>query len=369
VEEVQITIIGAGVVGLALAAELSRDWTVYLLEKNESFGLETSTRNSGVIHAGIYYPGGSLKARLCVEGNAMLHQLCAANSIPHRKLGKLIVATKEAELGDLQALWQTGTGNGADLRMVSTADVRKLEPNVNAVGGILSPSTSIVDGYSLMRYFSSLAASQGAGIAYKSRVTGLDNKGGAWRVTVEDSSGAFQYQSRVVVNSAGLWSDRVAELAGIDVDAARYSLRYCKGQYFSLGKRLAGRLVYPVPHHNDAGLGIHVTPDIEGRLRLGPDTEYVTDMCYSVDETRKKAFCDSARNIIPSIDYEDLQPDFAGIRPKLQGPGEGFRDFVIRHEADRGLAGLVNLIGIESPGLTASPAIARYVRGIVSQIL
>ncbi|MBI2854520.1 MAG: NAD(P)/FAD-dependent oxidoreductase [Chloroflexi bacterium] len=372
-EEVQITVIGAGVVGLAVAAELARDRQdrqVYLLERNTSFGRETSSRNSGVVHAGIYYPTVSLKARLWFEGNTLIHKLCIDHGITHWKIGKLLVASTNEELPELEKLWKNGIRNGAHLRLVSTAGVKRLEPNVKCVGAVLSPSTGIIDSYGLMSHFFGLARGRGAKLAYRAEVTGLERDAGCWRVLVQqDSRGLFEYRSKVVVNCAGLWSSRIAQLAGINTEAAGYTLHYCKGQYFGMRKRLVRRLVYPVPRPHDAGLGIHFTPDLEGRLRLGPDTQYVPDLDYTFDETKRMQFAELARNVVPLVDPEDLEPDIIGIRPKLQGPGEGFRDFVIRHEVDRDMEGLINLIGIESPGLTASPAIARYVKRIVDEVL
>lgn len=359
-------------VGLAIAAELARDGlSLYVLEKNDGFGLETSSHNSQVIHAGIYYPTGSLKASLCVEGNALLYDLCHRWGIGHARPGKLIVAADEAEVEQLERLRSQAAANGVrDLVMLSRSDLHALEPNVAGVAAVRSPWTGIVDAHQLMKSFAGKASENGAKLVYRSEVTGIEREKGGYRVAVRDASGPFCFHTRVLVNSAGLHADRVAAMAGIDPDSAGYRLHYCKGQYFSAGRNgLVGRLVYPVPEPKGAGLGVHVTLDLEGRMLLGPDAQYVKGIDYSVDGGQRQAFCDSARRLLPGIECERLQPEMAGIRPKLQGPGEAFRDFVIRDEKDRGLPGFIDLIGIESPGLTASPAIARLVAWLAARTL
>ena len=369
-----ITVIGAGVVGLAVAAQVSgKGRDVYILEKNETFGKETSSRNSEIIHAGIYYPEGSLKAETCVDGNAMLYEICRRYGIGHRKTGKLIVATEDEDVGKLEELLERGRRNGArGLKVLSRGEINKLEPNIEAVAAIFSPSSGTVDSHALMRCFFSKAQEEGARIAYKSNVIGINRLSDGYEVTVDDESGSFSFKTEVLINCAGLNSDKVAQLAGIDINKAGYKLFYCKGEYFSVGNRknrLIKRLIYPVPQPVSGGLGIHATLDIEGRMRLGPDARYVDEIDYGVDESQRGLFYSSVKAFLPFIESDDLEPEMAGIRPKLQGPGDDFRDFVIRHEKDRGLPGLINLIGIESPGLTGSPAIAKYVESMVKEIL
>jgi len=369
-----ITIIGAGVIGLAIAAQVAaKGREVYILEKNETFGKETSSRNSETIHAGIYYPEGSLKAETCVSGNALLYGLCRQQGIPCRKTGKLIVATRDEEVGKLEALLENGKRNGVDgLEMLSGKEAKELEPHIEAIAAILSPSSGVIDSHALMRSFLSRAREKGAEIAYRSRVIGIERLSDGYDVAVEDGSRAFTFKTRVVINCAGLHSDIMAQLAGIDIDDAGYRLHYCKGEYFSVPdnkSRLVERLIYPVPEPGTGGVGIHTVMDIEGRMRLGPNARYVDDIDYRVDESQQRVFYDSVKAFLPFIEYDDLAPEMAGIRPKLQGPGEDFRDFVIRHEQDRGLPGFINLIGIESPGLTSSPAIAEYVESIIRETL
>jgi len=370
--EVKVVIIGAGVIGLAVAAEVARERAgVFVLEKNRAFGLETSSRNSEVIHAGIYYPEGSLKGRFCLEGNPMLYEFCQRYRLEHRRTGKIIVATDEDELGRLDELYRLGCRNGVtDLRLIPGDEVTRLEPDVTAVAGILSPSTGILDSHALMRTLHGVAREQGAGFAFETEVVGLERTYGGYQVRISDREGTSSFPSAVVINSAGLGSDRVAAMAGIDPVRAGYRLHYCKGEYFSLdssGGPPVSRLIYPLPEL--AGKGIHATPAMDGRVRLGPNTVYVDEIDYRVDEMHRQAFYDSVRKFLPRLRLEDLQPEMAGIRPKLQGPEDGFRDFVIAHEETRGLPGLINLVGIESPGLTACIAIGRYVAGMVRGIL
>ena len=369
-----IVIIGAGVVGLAIAAQVaSQDRAVYVLEKNETFGRETSSRHSGIIHSGIYYPEGSLKAKMCLAGNRILYQICERYGLGHRRLGKLIVAASDEETGELQTLVERGQGNGVEgLRILSKREIKELEPNIAGVAAILSPSTGIIDSYALMKHFVAKAGDGGVQIAYQTRVVGIEKVADGYKVTVEDGTGRFPFTTRVLVNCAGLYSDRVAELAGIDIAKAGYKLHYCKGEYFSVagGKStLVKRLIFPVPPPKVAGVGIHVTFDLEGRIRLGPSIQYVDAIDYAVDNQHKQLFYDSVTGFLPFIDYDDLEPEMAGIRPKLQESGGDIKDFVIRDENDKGLPRFINLIGIESPGLTASPAIAEYVGSLVGDLL
>lgn len=371
--EINIAIIGAGVVGLAIAAELADHQAgVYVFERNNTFGLETSSRNSQVVHAGIYYPQGSLKARLCVEGKEMLYELCRRHDINHKRTGKIIIAAAEDEVGELERLREQGRRNGVeDLCVISRDEIKRLEPNVDGVAGLLSPSSGIIDCHSFMGLLYNMAVDGGAKFVFNAEVIDIQQAGDKYMVGIKEGDRSTQFDARVVINSAGLGCDRIAQAAGLDVDALGYRLHYCKGEYFSVnnssGKYSIERLIYPVP--GQASLGVHVTPALDGVIRLGPDARYVDSVDYSVDEKHREAFCESAKRFLPSLDIEDLAPDFAGIRSKLQAPGEGFRDFVISHEERLGYPGLIDLIGIESPGLAAAPAIAGYVARIVQEIL
>ena len=368
--EIDVVIIGAGVVGLAIAAEIAEQGkSVFVFEKNRTFGQETSSRNSEVIHAGIYYPEDSLKAKLCVDGNRLLYELCEQNDIPHKRLGKIILAISEDEIPKLNTIHKQALKNGVPgITWLSEEEIIQLEPNISGKAGLLSPSTGIIDSHALMQFFYRTALGYGAELLFEAEVIELSKIGNDWKVKIRDWEGTTNLVGRVVINCAGLESDKIAQLAGIVNE--EYKLHYCKGEYFSLGSKWrnsVNRLIYPTPEQ--AGLGVHVTLSLDGMMRLGPNAYYVDAIDYKVDKTHQGTFYQSARKYLPFIDLEDLKPDFAGIRPKLQGPGDTFRDFVITREESRGLPGLINLIGIESPGLTASPAIARYVAKMVSDVL
>lgn len=368
-EDVDVAIIGAGVVGLACAAVLAqRGLAVLVLERHRRAGQETSSRNSGVIHAGLYYPTGSLKATLCVEGRELLYARCARDGVPHRRCGKLLVATDDDERRKVEAIHAQGVTNGAGaLELLDGDAVTRLEPRVRAVAGLLSPETGIVDVHALMDSYRREAVERGAALAFDNTVTALEPVDDGWRVRARTAADTAEIVARWVVNAAGLEASRVAALAGLDVRALGHEQKLCKGDYFRIAARhgtLAGRLVYPTPVH--AGLGIHITFDLGGKLMAGPDVEYIEAVRYDVDPGKAARFGAALRRYLPEIRDEDLEPDYAGIRPKLQGPGETFRDFVIEHAAAHGAPRLVNLIGIESPGLTASEAIARRVAAIVA---
>ncbi|MDD4877345.1 MAG: NAD(P)/FAD-dependent oxidoreductase [Dehalococcoidales bacterium] len=369
-----ITIIGAGVVGLAVAAQIaSKDKDIYVLEKNERFGMETSSRHSEVIHSGIYYPQGSLKAKTCLAGNRILYDLCKKHGIGYKRLGKLIVAIRNEEVKELYTLLEKGKRNGInDLRLLSKQEINELEPNVEGIAAILSPSTGIIDSHALMQHFITQAMYESTQIIYQTKVIGIEKITDGYKVTVEDSTGISNFNTRILINCAGLYCDEVAELAGIDITKAGYRLHYCKGEFFSVTSnksKLVERLIYPVPPPQVTGVGIHITFDLEGRMRLGPSIQYVYNIDYSVSNQNKQLFYDSVKTFLPFIEYDDLEPEMAGIRPKLQGPGEDIKDFIIRDESDKGLPGFINLIGIESPGLTASPAIAVYVSQLIEELL
>jgi L-2-hydroxyglutarate oxidase LhgO len=369
--EIDVAIIGAGIIGLATAREIAQGKKgVFVFEKNRTFGLETSSRNSEVIHAGIYYPEDSLKATLCVEGKSLLYKLCDKHNIAYKKSGKIIVAADENETNWLKDLYEQGRKNGVDdLVLLSRTEVKKLEPNIEARAGLLSPSSGILDSYTLLKFLYSQAREKGAEFVFDTEVIGIERAGAKYEVRIKDRDGISAFAAHAVVNCAGLNSDKIAQLAGIDIAKAGYKLHYCKGEYFSLDSKyrnLVSRLIYPTPEQ--AGHGIHVTVGLNGRVRLGPNARYVEEVDYRVDETQKEAFYNSAQRFLPHIELEDLAPESAGIRPKLQGPEEDFRDFVIAHEEKAGFPGLINLIGIESPGLTAAPAIARYVGRMAAEL-
>jgi len=367
-----VTIVGAGVVGLAIASEVTREgWEVYLLEKNETFGQEQSSRNSEVIHAGIYYEKDSLKTKMCLEGNGLLYQICEEHGIAHKRCGKIVVATDDVEADELEEVYSKGKENGVPLKMLSRKEMGQLEPNVRGIAAFLSPTTGIVDSHGLMRYFLVKAREKGAQIAYKTEVIGVEKVLDGYRVMVKEFSGDSSLMTRVLINCAGLHSDKLAEMAGINTDEANYRLHWCKGEYYSVGagkNKLVNRLIYPVPMA--ISVGVHVCLDVDWRLRLGPLFYYTDEISYKIDDSSKKDFLGSSMmKVLPFIEPSDLEPESSGIMAMLQAEGEPFWDFVIRHEYDQGLPGFINLVGIETPGLTASPAIARYVAKIVNEIL
>ncbi len=370
--ELDVVVVGAGVVGLACAAALARRGrSVLIIEALDGIARETTSRNSEVVHAGIYYPAGSLKATLCTEGRASLYALCAERGIPHRKLGKLIVASEDSELAVLEDLQGRGRVNGVPgLEIVDGPTVGRLEPSVSAVAALHSPETGIVDAHALCLSYLAEAESLGVELLVRTRLTSVEPVPGGWRLDVSTADAAGESVCcAAVVNAAGLECDRVAALSGCDVDAEGLRLHLCKGDYFALspGAPISlSRLIYPVPP--SAGLGIHATLDLGGRLRFGPDAEFVDEPRYDVDPAKAEPFAAAARAYLPALTAEMLTPDYAGIRPRLTAPGEAPRDFVVRENSDRGRPGWVDCIGIESPGLTASPAIGERVGELLASL-
>ncbi len=371
--DADITIIGAGVIGLAIAEKLSQEHkNVFLIEKHTTFGQETSSRNSEVIHAGIYYTKDSLKAKLCIEGKWLLYDYCKRYNVPYNNCGKLIVATSEEEIKVIEGIRLTAIKNGVgDLTFIGREKIAELEPNIFALKALYSPSTGIVDSHSLMKQYETNAINNGCQIVYGSEVTGINQIQNGYKISLLDSDkNDYQFTSGIVINSAGLTSDKVSEMVGISDD--RLKIMFCKGEYFRINppkNRLIKRLVYPVPHTNMEGIGIHVTVDMGGGVKLGPDVKYLESNIYDYKLTvsKQEAFYKSARKFLPFLEFDDIAPEMAGIRPKIQKPGEPLRDFYIMEETARGYPGFINLIGMESPGLTSSIAIAKYVDGLIDR--
>lgn len=369
-EKTQVAIIGAGVVGLAIAARLSEKFDdLLVLERHESFGRETSSRNSEVIHASVYYPRDFLKGRLCLRGNDLTYEICRANDIPHQNCGKLIVACDERDLQALPALYETAKNNGAKgVRIVEKAEIARIEPKVQAEAALYCPSSGVVDSHSLMRHFEAVAISLGANVAYGNEVVEIEKISGGFRVGARSNDGEIsRFETEILINSAGLSSGNIAELAGIDVDEAGYRINYHKGIYYRVDKKLdkyPRTLIYPVPPE-EGSVGVHTCPDTAGGMRLGPHFIWSDALDYSVDDTFGDYFFEAARRYLPFLEREDISPDSAGFMSAVQSPGEPMRDFIIQNEDERGLPGLINLIGIESPGLTSAPAIAEYIENIV----
>jgi L-2-hydroxyglutarate oxidase LhgO len=369
--DAEITIIGAGVIGLAIAETMSEECkNVFLIEKHLSFGQETSSRNSEVIHAGIYYTKNSLKSKLCIEGKRLLYDYCKKYDVPYKNCGKLIVATSEEEISIIEGIRQTAIQNGVDdLQLLNQEQISELEPNIFALKSLFSPSTGIVDSHSLMKQYETNAVNNGCQIVYDSEVIAIERIKEGFKVTLLDSDNKdYAFTTRIIINSAGLTADKISSMVGIEDDNLK--ILFCKGEYFRLNppkNRLINRLVYPVPYHNMEGIGIHVTIDMGGGVKLGPDVRYLDSNVYDykVTASKQEAFYNSAKKFLPFIEFDDLSPEMAGIRPKIQKPGEPLRDFYIAEESDKGCQGFINLIGMESPGLTSSIAIAKYVKGLI----
>jgi L-2-hydroxyglutarate oxidase LhgO len=359
-------VIGAGVVGLAVArAMAARGREVIVLEAGEAVGIGTSSRNSEVIHAGLYYPRGSLKAELCVRGRAMLYEYCDAHGVPYNRCGKLLVATARNQLPQLAAIQQKAVENGVlDLVRVSGADAMALEPHLHCVEAMLSPQTGIIDSHQFMLALQGDAERDGATVAFHTPVTQIDARDRCFIVETGGDA-PLRFQADCVINSAGLFANDIARrIRGLD---ARHvpPLYFAKGNYFSVsGRTPFDRLIYPMP--NEAGLGVHLTIDMGGQAKFGPDVEWIQKIDYSVDAQRATGFYAAIRAYWPDLSDDALQPAYAGIRPKLSGPGQPAADFIIQGRAAHGVAGLVNLFGIESPGLTASLAIAEKVARMLS---
>jgi L-2-hydroxyglutarate oxidase LhgO len=367
-------VVGAGVVGLAVARALARAGReVVVLEAAEGIGTETSSRNSEVIHAGIYYPQGSWKSRLCVAGREALYAYCAERGVPHRRCGKLIVATEAAQQATLLKIQAQAGANGVDnLRLIGRDEARALEPEVECVGALLSPSTGIVDSHAFMLALQGDAEHAGATFAFHSAVAGGRVVEGGIELDVRDTSPgapaegpgaapALRVRARMVVNCAGLHAPRVAALiTGLPAHHVPQA-HYAKGHYFTLaGRPRFSRLVYPVPV--PGGLGVHLTLDLQGQARFGPDVEWVDAIDYRIDPARAEAFYAEVRRYWPALPDGALQPGYAGIRPKIAGPEAPSLDFRFDGPAQHGVPGLFNLFGIESPGLTASLAIGELLR-------
>jgi L-2-hydroxyglutarate oxidase LhgO len=362
-ERVDAVVIGAGVIGLAVARALAMAGReVVVLEAAGTIGSETSSRNSEVIHAGIYYPAGSLKAQSCVAGKQLLYDYCATHGVPHRRCGKLIVATSEAQRTTLEQIRAKAAANGADdLRWLERAAVRKLEPELECVAALLSPSTGIIDSHGLMLAYRGDAEDHGAMIAFRAPVTGGTVVDGG--VELEVGGGEpMRLCARSVVNSAGLHAPALARsIAGLPPELTPPAF-FCKGNYYTLsGARPFSHLVYPVPE--EAGLGIHVTIDLAGQVRFGPDVEWVEAIDYDVDPGRATRFYEAVRQYYPGLKDGAIEPGYSGIRPKIAPAGAPAADFVIQGPREHGVPGLVNLFAIESPGLTASLVLAEEVAG------
>ena len=353
--QVDVAIVGAGVVGCAIAATLATGGrSVAVLEAGPRIAEGITSRNSGVVHSGLYYPPGSLKARLCVEGNRLLYDWAARRGVPHAKIGKLVIARDAAEVDAVEDLYTNASAAGAPgVEMVGRDFVRGREPTIEAAAALWCPETGIVDPVELTRSFAQEAKEHGALVVTSARVRGIEGTSGAWRLDTERG----EISCGRLVNAAGLHADEVAALAGVQTE----TIRPCRGDYFRLAARVRYRhLIYPVRRRGAPGLGVHLTLDLDGNARLGPDAEFCTSRTdFSPREDKLQAFLEAARRLLGPLEAQQLSYDGCGIRPKLPGTDA---DFVVREDRP----GFVNLVGIESPGLTASLALARRVREMLS---
>ena len=373
-DQVNVLIIGGGVVGCAVAEALSHRWQdIFLVEQNPKFGMATSTRNSGVIHSGIYYPKGSWKARHCVEGNRLTKEFCTKHNVPHRTTGKLVVAKSKEEEPQLLALLKKGQDNNVEgLQILNSAQIRAKEPHVRGYSALDVPSTGICSAEELVHAYARVAEQQGANLLTHAKVVALEPHEDLVRVTLhigdEEQSETESVEARCVINAAGLYADEVARLLG----PRPWSIYPVRGEYCEIrGPRaeLVCNLVYPLPHPDGLTLGLHFTKTLWNTLLLGPTAKYVDSKeNYERERITIPEFADDVKHMVPEIEEGDLQLAYTGLRPKLVPPdGKGIADFVI--EPDREFPQVVQLVGIESPGLTAAPAIARHVLFLVQQIL
>jgi glycerol-3-phosphate dehydrogenase len=373
-DQANILIIGGGVIGCAIAHAVSqRSGDVFLVEQNPKLGMATSTRNSGVVHSGIYYPKNSLKARLCIEGNRLTYDFCAKHNVPFRHTGKIVVAANAHEEPALATLKQNGEGNGVEgLRLIGPDEIRAREPHISGLAALDVPSTGIVSAEDLVRAYARVAADQGANLVPRAKVISLEPSPGAIRVGLrigdEEDSQDETIEARCVINAAGLYADEVAALLGNN----SWKIYPVRGEYCEIrGPRrtLINNLVYPLPHADALSLGVHFTKTLWGTVLLGPTARYVDAKDnYERDRLTTADFVRGAKPLLPEVQESDLQLGYSGIRPKLAPPGaKGYADFVITR--DPAVPQAIHLVGMESPGLTAAPAVANHVARMVEEMM
>jgi len=367
-ERVDAVVVGAGVVGLACAYELSRRLeSVVVIEREVGPGREISSRNSGVIHAGIYYPKDSLKTRMCIEGNRRLYEWCDTHDVSYKRTGKLIVATNARDEDRLRAIARHASEVGAgELRLMSGTEAREREPELRCALALHSPTSGVVDVHEFIASLVRQIKDADGAVVYHTAVEEIEGSQDGWLVRTRDTMGSQEeLRTRRIVNAAGLSALDVAARSGLSGTELPWRLFPCKGSYFALGAGAPptrNSLIYPLPE--GGGLGVHITADISGARRAGPDAEFIDVIDYSVDESRAERFAEAVARYLPAIRPEHLTPDYSGIRPKLVGPGGGFADFVISSPPSQ--PGVVHLIGIESPGLTGALAIGAHVSELIA---
>ena len=358
--EFDAIIIGAGIVGLAIAYEInSMDGNILIVEKETGFGRHVSSRNSEVIHSGIYYDPNSLKAKLCIEGNRIMYDFAQEHQIDHKNCGKFIVIPSDQDIDRLEILMQNGINNGLEgLQLFTAAEVHRREPQIKSAGALFVPSSGIIDSHAVMQKLEYLTGYKESTIVYNTEVVDINAENNSYRVLFKDID--YQAESKILINSAGLWCEKVSAMVGI----SDYELHFCKGEYYKTSKyrNKVNTLIYPLP--NDISLGIHIVVHLDGTIGFGPNAYYVDKIDYHMDQRNKQDFLEHINDFL-DMDEDDLSEDFSGIRPKIQQAGEPIHDFIITNELDNGYDNFINLIGIESPGLTSSLAIAEYVKSII----
>jgi L-2-hydroxyglutarate oxidase LhgO len=360
----QVLVVGAGIVGLAMARAVAlAGHEVIVAEATRGIGNGVSSRNSEVIHAGMYYPTGSLRAYHCPRGRRMLYEFCASHGVPHRKCGKLIVATEDAEVAKMEAILKQGITNGVEgLELIEAAAARAMEPALNCVAALRSPETGIIDSHAFMTALRGDLEDRGGMIAFNTRIERVTHNQAGWMVHFSGADSG-ELAVDVVINSAGLGAQALARNTETYPQERVPRLVLARGNYFGYaGRPVFSRLIYPAPRI-DGGLGTHVTLDLAGRMRFGPDVEWIDKEDYDVNPARAQSFYASIRRYWPGLPDNSLHPDYAGIRPKLTGPGEPAADFMIEGPEQHGRPGLIHLFGIESPGLTAALSLADEVVG------
>ena len=352
--------------GLAVGLELSKHYDdVVIVEKEDSYGRHTSSRNSEVIHSGIYYPPGSLKAKLCLGGRKLMYEYLKEKNIPHRQCGKLVIAANESELPALMALKDNGIRNGVEyLEIIDKEACNKMAPEVIGEKAILVPCTGILDTHRYMQHLKIDFEDNEGFMLFDMEVTGISQGNDGYIVSF---SSGDKFKTEYLINCAGLECENIARYVGIDTKSVGLTIHWCKAEYFKTSETFSfDKLIYPMPDPSGMYLGIHLTLNLAGEVRFGPSAYYVDNLNYGMDETYKQDFVDSVSQYL-RIDAEKLHPDDTGIRPKLQGESEGFRDFYIKDETATGRKNFINLMGIESPGLTASMAIGKYVKELIAE--
>ena len=369
----QTVIIGAGVVGLATARSFARNSTnLCVIEKEATYGMGTSSRNSEVIHSGIYYPLGSLKSKLCISGNALTYEYCENYKVDYNKCGKMIIAIDDDDLKKLSKLEDNAKALGIDYKVLNEDQIRKLEPLVRAKSALHIQTTGVIDSHAFMKSLYEEIIQLEAAVAFKTEVIEINKIKKGYQIKIKNPDQSLsKITTSTVVNCAGLNSWDICKIAKINND--KYKLQFSKGSYFWINNKIFSEiscLIYPTPNKQLNGLGIHLTKGLDGRIRLGPDNEYIGEdlsLDYSINTSKKLEFYNSCKKYLPDLGIGDLEPDFSGIRPKLQKPTEKFRDFVISNEVSLGYKNFINMVGIESPGLTSSIAIGNYALGLLKK--